>query len=469
MLVFSSFAIDSSDADNSVNTGGSSLPHSEGSYEIKYYDTMFIDRYNASLAVRVYYPVTSEKLPGIVFLEGNLGWLEAWWDVKGLDKSFYYWLGENLSTCGYIMMFFDFQGQGDSTMGKDLPPSYSQQSVERWPDFLPWLNDTQDAIDWLIIQSEFNESSPIYNKLDINRISIMGHSTGASIGIIQAAIDTRIKSCIAMAPYDEGYPQELYRPPYPSDYIELRAYPLYIMVGSADMLTPSPPHPPYINGRAIYELAMTPKQYSVFKGGGHDPKTWNGDLVRMYSSYWLNYFIHGDLEYEALIGISTAKVDTISLLGLNYAPKLLIENITLYLVVEKGDEFIINFTVVNHGFATITGARCKLAFVGDFVTLVDYSDTICIIGNLSGGVTSVYGAIRYINWTLYANQTGDYTLHVIAYATNVDNYTCVIELRIIEDIVINNYFKLDVYIIMGIIIPIILLIVAVYMKFCKKR
>jgi len=123
---------------------------------------------NAPLNGRVWMPTSGEKLPLILVVHGNHG-------MEHHSDPGYQYLGEHLASRGFVTIsvdenFINGTWSGDFR-GREMPARawFLLKHLEQWRTW------TQD------------ESSPLFNKVDLNKIILMGHSRGGEAVSIAAA------------------------------------------------------------------------------------------------------------------------------------------------------------------------------------------------------------------------------------------------------------------------------------------
>lgn len=93
-------------------------------------------------------------------------------------------LGGILNEIGVAALMFDFRGCGESEyqLGRMLCSS-------------EWVEDLNNAVSFICS----------FNGIDKNRVCLIGESMGASVAILSAALDTRVKCTVALSPIADGY------------------------------------------------------------------------------------------------------------------------------------------------------------------------------------------------------------------------------------------------------------------------
>lgn len=73
------------------------------------------------------------------------------------------------------------------------------------PNHALWATDYRSAIDALILANA-DPSSPLYGKLDAERIGLAGHSLGGKLAVLAAKEDPRVKAIFGVDPVDSQEP-----------------------------------------------------------------------------------------------------------------------------------------------------------------------------------------------------------------------------------------------------------------------
>jgi len=252
---------------------------------------------NYRLYGEIYYPSNESAIyPGIIFCEGFAGFVEA-----------YSWLPKALAEEGYVVLIFDFPGQGKSegffsSHGIHLPflNLYIRLGVkiETPIQYLSgnWIKATSDALTYLI------EESPVQHITNSSCIGFIGHSLGAIAVTKTATIDDRV-DCIVI--YTHTNPLIL----------ENINVPIQFQGGTSDIGFFSMP----ILSLG-YLKANTPKESIMIKQGTHTGFTtsggpfcrcpeWQKDICLHYTIGWLDYFLKNKPDAYDII---TTGVDNLS-------------------------------------------------------------------------------------------------------------------------------------------------------------
>ena len=195
-----------------------------------------------------------------------------------------------------------------------LVPGYqaTQSSVALWAEYLAergmvsmtigtnTLNDLPavradaliDAMETIRQENE-RVSSPLYHKIDTNRIAVGGWSMGGGGAQLAAKIDSRIKAVLSITPW--LWPNTL------SELDLNHNTPVLIISGEVDPIAPNNQHS---NVHYNYTPNSTPKLLFEVSEADHniplDPSIGNGDLGNVAYA-WLQLFLYGDMCYCELL------------------------------------------------------------------------------------------------------------------------------------------------------------------------
>jgi dienelactone hydrolase len=199
-----------------------------------------------SLYAELYYPKnTSGFIPGIVFCEGGAGYVSA-----------YNWIAKTIAKEGYVVLIFDYPGQGKSEgilpkMAVNFPKLniYLRFGVllEAKVHFIcgNWVKATEDAISYL------TNDSPIRDLINQSNLGLIGHSFGGKAVTGSVAQDHRIKAIVALSHASKRLVDNI-------------SIPIQFQCGDLDIRSKSIPS--IIN---CYNKANIPKELIVISGGTH--------------------------------------------------------------------------------------------------------------------------------------------------------------------------------------------------------
>jgi len=248
--------------------------------------TITFESNNYTLYGEIYYPSDqSETYPGIVFCEGFAGYAEA-----------YNWMPKALAEQGYVVLFFDFPGQGRSEgiLGNRSISIPSLNFYLRFSTFFEvffhsardeFVMATMDATTYLI------NDSPVRDLVDSEKLGLIGHSMGSIVVTETAAFDKRIDAVVALSQGSILYVNDI-------------AVPIQFQAGCFDITFSIP------IASLCYKNANPPKELITMQWGTHIGFTaafgkyclcppWQKDLCLRYATGWFDYFLKNKPEaYE---------------------------------------------------------------------------------------------------------------------------------------------------------------------------
>ncbi|MCX6667606.1 MAG: alpha/beta fold hydrolase [Euryarchaeota archaeon] len=234
---------------------------------------------NYALYGEIYYSSNGTgPFPGIVFCEGLAGYVNM-----------YNWVPEALAKQGYVVLIFDFPGQGKSegifgnrSISIPILNLYLRFGAFIGTRFYYVDNDfvkaTMDAITYL------TDESPVKNLVDNKTLGLIGHSLGGLIVTETAAVDKRIDAVVALSQGNITDAEEI-------------DVPIQFQAGCFDFSTYSIPIT-YLS----YKRANTPKELITIQFGTHIGFTtafakfclcppWQKEISLRYAIGWFDYFL----------------------------------------------------------------------------------------------------------------------------------------------------------------------------------
>ncbi len=227
-----------------------------------------INKQKLTLSANLHYLDPLKRCPAVLVLHGFTGYK----DEKHIHE-----FATLLAEAGFVTLRFDTSGFGDS-----------EGSIEKDFRVSNYLSDIEAASEFLLQQPN----------VDPNRLGICGHSMGAGLSIIAAALNNKFRACCAIQPSEitfaegcrhdlkawqsTGYlEQDCSHPKYSKiqipwafaedrnkydtrEYAKKLAVPLMVMYGTAD--TTVPPEKTI----AVYQAAPEPKELIRLDGVTHD-------------------------------------------------------------------------------------------------------------------------------------------------------------------------------------------------------
>ncbi len=230
----------------------------------------------------IFYPSNESQIyPGIIFCEGFSGYATP-----------YRWIPETLAKEGYVVMIFDFPGQGKSEGIFPIPyhsirfyfgiylrfTALVEIPIYEWTSVL--VKATSDAITYLA------EESPLQHLVNKSNIGLIGHSLGGKIVTSTASQDNRVDAVVSLSQSDPI-----------SISIRNISVPIQFQCGTFDLLTRSIPNVLY-----CYHKAHSPKELIAIEHGTHTgfvnlpyPR-WQKDICFRYTVGWFDYFLKNKQE-----------------------------------------------------------------------------------------------------------------------------------------------------------------------------
>ena len=126
--------------------------------------------------------------PGVVITDGS---------VQGYQE-LYYWAAQDLAESGYMVLTYDVQGQGDSSLfGSDCPGACTGVPYQQNLNF---YQGAEDSLSFFLStpKAPFGGSSnPYAGDLDTARVGLAGHSLGAAAISHVGQCDNRVSAIVA--------------------------------------------------------------------------------------------------------------------------------------------------------------------------------------------------------------------------------------------------------------------------------
>jgi dienelactone hydrolase len=133
-------------------------------------------------------PRPKDGYPGVVITDGS---------VQAYEE-LYFWAAQDLAEAGYMVMTYDVQGQGDSSLfGSDCPGECSGVPYQQDANF---FQGAEDSLSFFLAtpRAPFGGSyNPFAPDLDTSRIGLAGHSLGASAVSHVGQCDDRVTTIVA--------------------------------------------------------------------------------------------------------------------------------------------------------------------------------------------------------------------------------------------------------------------------------
>ncbi|MGR6974984.1 poly(ethylene terephthalate) hydrolase family protein [Streptomyces cynarae] len=205
---------------------------------------------------KIYYPTdTSQGTWGAV---AAVPGYTAKWSAEGA------WMGPWLASFGFVVIGID----------TNSPTDY----------------DTARGTQLLAALDYLTQKSPVRDRVDPNRLGVIGHSMGGGGAISAAERRPSLKAALPLAPFS------------PSQNLSTLRVPTMIMGARDDgTVTPS-----YLNGLYGGMPADTQSAYIELTSGGHGFPTWGNSNVTRRTIPWLKIFLDNDTRYTQFLCPSLA-------------------------------------------------------------------------------------------------------------------------------------------------------------------
>jgi len=138
-------------------------------------------KHGRSIVTDLLYTKTGTQKPLIIFVHGYKGFKD-WGIFHAMNASFL--------DRGFALLKFNFSHNGGTV---EQPIDFPDLDAFGKNTYSIELDDLQTVIDWICSESEH------HSEIDINNISLIGHSRGGGLVTLTAASDTRIKSVVSWA------------------------------------------------------------------------------------------------------------------------------------------------------------------------------------------------------------------------------------------------------------------------------
>lgn len=128
-----------------------------------------------------YFVANGIKKPLVIFSHGFKGFK---------DWGHFNYMSELFANAGFVFIKFNFSHNGTTI---ENPLEFGDLEAFGNNNYLKELNDLESVIDWLYTHNELS------NEMDVESISLIGHSRGGGISILKAAEDHRVKKLVTWA------------------------------------------------------------------------------------------------------------------------------------------------------------------------------------------------------------------------------------------------------------------------------
>ena len=138
-------------------------------------------KHSKPILVDVFYNQTETEKPVIIFCHGYKGFKD-WGAWNLMAKAF--------ADAGFCFIKFNFSHNGGTV---EQPIDFPDLEAFGNNNYTKELHDLESVIDWVCMNEKFQK------EVDVNKISLIGHSRAGGIVAIKAEEDTRINKVITLA------------------------------------------------------------------------------------------------------------------------------------------------------------------------------------------------------------------------------------------------------------------------------
>lgn len=139
-------------------------------------------KHGKPILLDIYWNETGESKPIVLFAHGFKGFKD--WGTWSR-------IGEEIVKAGFVFLKMNFSHNGTTA---DNPLEFGDLDAFGKNNYEIELDDIGSVLDWLSIQNDISKS-----EIDIDNISLIGHSRGGGVAIIKAYEEERIKRLVTWA------------------------------------------------------------------------------------------------------------------------------------------------------------------------------------------------------------------------------------------------------------------------------
>lgn len=199
-------------------------------------------------AATIFYPTSTAQTYGAIAV--SPGFLS--------DRSFVAWYGRRLASHGFVVITINTQSRFDDS---------SRRAIQLLA-----------ALDYLV------QSSPVRDRVDPDRLAVMGHSAGGGGALEAAQRRPSLRATIALQPAHT-------RRSFPSP------TPAFVLGGEADTIAP-----PSVYAEPMYEaLRSVEKAYLEQEDADHFAPASDDPTISTYVVAWFKRFLDGDTRYDQFL------------------------------------------------------------------------------------------------------------------------------------------------------------------------
>ncbi len=138
-------------------------------------------KHNKPILVDVFYEETNQQKPVVIFCHGYKGFKD--WGAWNL-------MAKTFAKAGFFFVKFNFSHNGGTI---NQPIDFPDLEAFGNNNYTKELDDLETVVDWISSTNEYQ------NEVDVNNISLIGHSRAGGIVTIKSEEDARISKVISLA------------------------------------------------------------------------------------------------------------------------------------------------------------------------------------------------------------------------------------------------------------------------------
>lgn len=138
-------------------------------------------KHQKPILLDVFFDETSHQKPIVIFCHGYKGFKD--WGAWNLMASAF-------AKSGFFFIKFNFSHNGGTV---EQPIDFPDLEAFGNNNYTKELDDIESVIDWICLNADYK------NEVNINEISLIGHSRGGGIVLLKSNEDVRIKKVITLA------------------------------------------------------------------------------------------------------------------------------------------------------------------------------------------------------------------------------------------------------------------------------
>ncbi|MDN3618163.1 alpha/beta fold hydrolase [Polaribacter undariae] len=138
-------------------------------------------KHSKPIVTDIFYKEDHQPKKVVIFCHGYKGFKD--WGAWNL-------MAEAFAEAGFFFIKFNFSHNGGTA---EKPIDFPDLEAFGNNNYTKELDDLESVIDWISSEEKFK------NEVDVNAISIIGHSRGGGIVLLKASEDARVKKVISLA------------------------------------------------------------------------------------------------------------------------------------------------------------------------------------------------------------------------------------------------------------------------------